>query len=367
MTQQTPHAVLLQEGRRGDDAQLQALADALGWPHTRVRVRRSLVRVALDRLTASLGLPGDREAVARVGPPWPDAVFVIGGRSIGLARHVRRRSGGRTRIVALGRPWAPLDQPDLVITTPQYKLPADANVVHNHLPLNTLDPARLAAGAAAWRPRVADLPGPCVTVLLGGNSSTHVFDAATARRLAALASERAGELGGSVLACGSPRTPAAAVEAFAAALTVPNRVIPWRPDAADNPLAGFVALGERLLVTGESASMVAETLRTGKPVETVELPLRRRAAVVTKHLPHVIERLGLGRPCAGLSAALTRRGLWVPPRDLGRVHEALAAAGGPTAEVPAEDVARACAAVRALIAAPREAAGPADASVRPAA
>jgi hypothetical protein len=98
--------------------------------------------------------------------------------------------------------------------------------------------------------------------------------------------------------------------------------------------------------------MIAKTLRTGKPVETVELPLRRRAAVVSKHLPRLMERLGLGGPCAALSATLARRGLWVPPRDLGRLHTALAAArdaDGSADHVPAEDLARALAAVRALV------------------
>jgi len=347
MPTNTPHLLLLQEGRRGDDAQLRALAGALGWKREVVHLRRSLIRVALDRVTAALGLPGARDVARRVGPPWPDAVFVVGGRSIGAARHIRRRSGGRTRVVAVGRPWAALRHFDLVVTTPQYKLPAAGNVLHNRLPLNALDMDTLAAAAAEWRPRVAALPAPYVTVLLGGDSGSHRFDAATARRLAARADAHARAVGGSVLACASPRTPAEACEAFAAALTAPARVQRWQPEGAANPFSGFVGLADRLLVTGESASMLAEALSTGKPVETVALPMRRRAALLTRTVPDGLRRLGLAGPCARLSAALARRGLWVPAREMARVHRALAAAQ-PDERHPRADLDRAVAAVSAL-------------------
>ena len=67
----------------------------------------------------------------------------------------RRPSPGRfggarapaTRLVQIGRPRADLDGFDLVVTTPQYRLPERPNVLHLALPLHSVDPR----GAGARR------------------------------------------------------------------------------------------------------------------------------------------------------------------------------------------------------------------------
>ena len=118
---------------------------------------------------------------------------------------------------------------DLVVTTPQYGLPAAHNVLHNALPLHAVSAERLALAAQAWRPRLAHLPGPFVTVLVGGSSGPYRFDAAAATRLGREASALARRLGGSVLVTTSARTPAAAADALVAAIDAPAFVHRWSP------------------------------------------------------------------------------------------------------------------------------------------
>ena len=318
----TPRILVLSEGRAGDDRQLLALAAALGWPYEVLDFRCSLGRVIRDRLVDAAGVaapPPPMLAAAASDPP--DLVLASGGRAVSAARRLRRQGaqrqdGGGTRTVFVGRPWAPVRHFDLVVTTPQYGLSPAPNVLCNRLPLNSLSPDRLAEAQAAWAPRVADLPAPYVTVLIGGDSGTYRLDAATARRLAEQACARAAALGGSVLATSSPRTPACALDAFAAALSGPHRLYRWRPGDPDNPLTGYLALASRLLVTGESASMIAEACRTRKPVEVMPLPYRCRARVLGP-LARALARLGLGVPPRDLAPLLAK--LW---RDAGEVDAA---------------------------------------------
>jgi len=130
-----------------------------------------------------------RETRDRLGPPWPDLVVGVGRRSVPVARWIGKQSGGSAKLVQIGRPRAPIAWFDIVVTTPQYRLPEAANVLHlllPPLPPPALDPGEL----TRWRNAFADLPRPWIGVLVGGRCLGH-----TARRLAAghhLAAHRGG-------------------------------------------------------------------------------------------------------------------------------------------------------------------------------
>ena len=79
----------------------------------------------------------NRSRSSALEPPWPDIVITAGRRNEPVARWIRQQSGARSRLVHVGRPWAPLENWDLIITTPQYFLPAAPNILHNRLPLHS--------------------------------------------------------------------------------------------------------------------------------------------------------------------------------------------------------------------------------------
>jgi mitochondrial fission protein ELM1 len=317
----------------GDNAQSLSLAAALGWPtdvkQLRYRAPRPAVLAALGR---SERFPLDRAASSPLVPPWPDLVIGCGRRSVAVAWEIRREAGRATRLVQLGRPRADLDRFDLVITTPQYRLPERPNVLHLALPLHRVDRDAWRRAADEWKERFAALPRPWFAVLVGGSAKPFVFDVATGRRLAAEASALARAEGGSLLVSTSRRTPAAAAQALADALEVRAYVHRWTPGGGPNPYLAYLALADALVVTGDSASMLTEACSIGKRVWFVELPesrtLRSQANDVVRNLVlGASERApGSTSGVARLLADLPARGWIRYPRDLKRLHAALVAA-----------------------------------------
>ena len=149
----------------------------------------------------------DRAASDPLAPPWPDLVLSMGMRNEPVCRWIRDQSGGRTRIVHLGRLWSDPAQFDLVITTPQYRVPERDNVLRNALPLHGFGPERLRAAAALWAPRLAHLPRPYLTVNIGGTSGPYAFGPRAADRLVREAVALARARGASLLVSSSARTP----------------------------------------------------------------------------------------------------------------------------------------------------------------
>jgi mitochondrial fission protein ELM1 len=365
----------------GDNAQSSSLAAAIGWP-TEVKQLRYLpakppslatklstrlsTQLATQLATATIDrFPLDRAVSSPLDPPWPDLVIGCGRRSVAVAWDIRRQAGPTTRLVQLGRPRADLDGFDLVITTPQYRLPGRANVLHLALPLHRADHEAWAQAAAEWEGRFATLPRPWIAVLVGGSAKPFVFDAEAARRLAEQANALARAEGGSLLVSTSRRTPARAARAFAEGIDVPSHVHQWTPSGGANPYLAYLGLADAFVVTGDSASMLTEACSTGKRVWFVELPERRSLKSHGKNLfrrmvlaPTEHPRLA-GTPLARLLSNVPARG-WVRyPRDLKKLHAALSEAnrahplGQPFTAAPPpplDETAHAVARVRALFA-----------------
>jgi mitochondrial fission protein ELM1 len=286
---------VLSAGKPGDDAQATLLAGAIGWPY------------ALKRL-------GDRLA-----PPWPDVVISSGRLTEAAARRIAARSAGAVRLVHVGRPHGPLARLDLVVAPPQYALPDHPRIVRLALPLQRVSPEAVARAAAAWAPPAGRLlPRPWIAVLVGGAARPYVLDAPAARELGARVSAAARAAGGSLLVTTSRRTAAAAAAALAVSLAAPAVVHRWSPGAPANPYLAFLGVADRIVVTADSVSMLADAVSTGKPVEIFALPTRRR------RLRDVARRLAWG---GALAAPLRTRLAIRPPRDLARLHDALYARG----------------------------------------
>lgn len=317
-----PRVWAILEDRAGDDAQLMNLVDALGWPTVFKKPLYTLPEVVRHRLA---GTPRRfRQRPDPFVPPWPDLVLTVGGRSVAAARHIRTASGGRTRVVCLGRPWAPLDWFDLVVTTPQYRLPERSNVLQNLLPFNRPPGVGSSREHERWRTRLATLPQPHIAVLVGGNNGTYVLNRRSAQELGRRASDLAGQLGGSLLVSTSPRTPAAAAEALQASLTAPNVCYLWHQhDGAGNPYPVFVHAAGHLIVTGDSASMLAEACGAEGRVHLFDLPESLRTRVMSRLFPIPSNVRGT----ESATQSLTARGLWFPRKDLTRIHDHLTGSG----------------------------------------
>ena len=226
---------MLAGDKPGDNAQCLSLAAALGWPTEVKQLRYREVSRGLLRRTRKPRFPLDPETSSPLEPPWPDLVIGCGRRSVGVALEIRRRAGAATRLVQLGRPRVDLTSFDLVVTTPQYRLPERPNVLHLALPLHRVDREAWARAAAEWEPRFAALPRPRIALLVGGSAKPFVFDVPAARRLAGEVNALVRAEGGSLLVSTSRRTPEAAAQALCDALAVPAYVHRWTPGGGPNP------------------------------------------------------------------------------------------------------------------------------------
>jgi len=304
--------------KAGDNAQVRALARELGWGYEEKQVRARpwelLVHLAGRGTLAGI----DRTRSSALEPPWPGLVLTAGRRNEPVARWIRARSGDVTRLVHIGRPWAPLGAWDLIVTTPQYFLPQRDNVLHLDLPLHRAPSSGFEAAAAAWRARWAALPAPRIAVLVGGDSGRFVLTPEKGARLGRLVDELARRSGGSLLVTDSPRTPAAACDALESALTRPHLCHRWSP-GSDNPYQAMLALADAFVVTGESMSMLAEAADTGRPLLLFDTG---DGAKPWWRLRHNYRYKPLSHRFAMRFGPRRMR------RDVGRIQEALVSGGG---------------------------------------
>jgi mitochondrial fission protein ELM1 len=252
--------------RAGDNSQIQGLAEALGWPLEIKRfVYKRYERLVSFPFTTTLAGVVEEES-SHMEAPWPDLVISAGRRNEPIARYIQKQSPGPVKLVHVGRPWARIDRFDLVVTTPQYRLPDLPNVLQNETPLHRVDLARLAEERPRWLPRLAHLPGPYLVILAGGSSGPYPFDAPSGTRLGRMANELARDMGASVLVTTSARTPDDTANALESELTVPHEIFRWTPGATENPYFGYLAVADAIVVTADSMSMMAEACTASCPV-----------------------------------------------------------------------------------------------------
>jgi mitochondrial fission protein ELM1 len=279
-----PTVWLLLGDRIGDNNQVLRLAEALGWPYEEKRLKYlwPLYRRPTPYLGATLKSL-DSDASDPLEPPWPDLVIAIGRRSVPVMRWIRKQSAGRTKLVTLGRPRARLGLFDLVVSTPQYRLPDRRNVLQIPTPLHRVTEQRLQEAKRTWSPRLEHLPRPHIAVLVGGQVAPYLFDVETAREFGRRANHLAKREGGSLLVSTSARTGEAAREALFEEIDVPSHLYAWRRDDPENPYFGFLADADAFVVTGDSVSMLTEALTRGRPVQIFSLPKRRKAKAKLKN------------------------------------------------------------------------------------
>lgn len=306
----------------GDNQQLLAIAEALQLPFRAIPLHfnHAAKLPASIRGASHVGWRTD----STLGPPWPRMVLAAGGKSVATARWIRRQSGGRTKLVNVNRPWAPLSWFDLVITTPQYALPARPNVLSNLMPFL---PPPSEPPPEQWLPSAAtSMPRPWTAVLIGGVTRPYVYSDAAASALAAMVNQQVRDVGGSAWLLDSPRTPPNTMPILERSMQVPSHVVHWRGEGK-KAYRALLAEADRFIVTEDSASMTTEALLSDKPVALFDLPIRldwsRRFASAW--------RIAAERSPSSLTArifeAVIDLGLLTAVRDVRLLHRALGQAG----------------------------------------
>jgi uncharacterized protein len=282
----SPASWVLTTGEAGMRSQALGLAEALGLPFTEKRIRLRAPWSWLPGHLALAALSGLDPAHERLTPPWPRLVISCGRRSVAAAIAVRRAAAGRTIAVHIQDPHVPVRHFDLVVAMRHDGLAGD-NVLVVDTALHRVSPDKLRAAAEEWRSRLRTGGEPLLGVLLGGRNRHYAWTAERVGQLAAILRRAHDEHGMAVFVTPSRRTEAHVTAELAARFAGEPWLAIW-DEAEPNPYFGLLALADRLVVTGDSVSMISECLATGRPVHV--LPLAGRGRRHEAFLEGLVER-----------------------------------------------------------------------------
>lgn len=257
---------ILADDRMGNVNQLLGIAEALGVPFERIDIRyNGWIRLP-NRLRGAtlIGIRNDDVKKRLQGDnTWPDVVLSAGRRAFPVARYIRHRSGGRTRIVQLMNPGRTLEKKaDLLVLPAHDGRKAEGNIMVVVGTPHRVGRERLALERAKWEPVFRAYPHPRVSLIVGGATKDKPFTVAAAQALAAGVRARGAA---SILVTTSRRTPPEVVAVLKRELPAPLYFYQFG-EAGENPYFGLLAAGDEVVVTGDSMSMCSECCATGLPV-----------------------------------------------------------------------------------------------------
>ena len=273
---------MLTTGAAGMRSQALGLAEAVGLPIVEKRIVvgapwRWLPGGFLPMPLAALGRGSDP-----IAPPWPALVIGCGRRSIGPALAIKRLSRGRTLAAYVQNPERAREKFDLVAAMPHDSV-AGPNVVALDTALHGVTEAKLEISRAAWLDELKPDRKALLGALIGGDNGGYRLTEEIVARLIRLLEDAHQQHGFRAAVTPSRRTGKEARRALAAALGGKDWTSLWNGEG-DNPYLGILGLSDRLIVTGESISMISEALAAGRPVHV--LPLegqgRRHDAFLTR-------------------------------------------------------------------------------------
>jgi hypothetical protein len=201
--------------------------------------------------------------------PWPDLLIASGRRTATIARAIKRRSKGATRLVQIMYPGdCGISDFDLVCV-PQHDKPRSerhdgTNILHIAGAPHGITPQVIKTAAEMWVEKFAHLPSPRIAVFVGGSTRRKKFSVKMGRNFGRLVNKMALDAGGSILITTSRRSGMAG-QAAMSEISVPHMSYGWG-DEGDNPYLGYLATADAIVVTGDSVSMCSEACATTVPV-----------------------------------------------------------------------------------------------------
>ncbi|MBL8630921.1 MAG: mitochondrial fission ELM1 family protein [Rhodospirillaceae bacterium] len=283
---------LLIDDRPGNATQVRGVAEALvrllGLPEGAVR-EKAISYTSFAKLpnvvrgSTLIGVTKETtSAIAgNAANPWPDLVIAAGRRTGPVARWIKKAASARgykTKIAQIMNPGKVGAAEFDLIAIPKHdcekplhgRTEGDApNVMRMMGAPHRFSAQRLAVETDHWAQLLSALPHPYIALFVGGATKSKPFPPKLAADLGARVNAMARELGGAVLLTTSRRTGPEAEAALQAAITEPHYLYIWSQQGksgAPNPYAGYLAMADVLVVTGDSVSMCSEACANPGPV-----------------------------------------------------------------------------------------------------
>ncbi|MBV8888681.1 MAG: mitochondrial fission ELM1 family protein [Alphaproteobacteria bacterium] len=307
-----PLVWVLHDGKAGMASQSLGLAEATGLPFIE---KRLVVAFPWSHLPPQLWwwpLRGVSVAGRPIAPPWPDMVIACGRNAAIPALAIRRAAAGHTLAVQIQDPRVGRGEFDLLFV-PEHDRLRGANVVVTQGALHRVTPARLAAERRRF-PQLETLPGPILSVLIGGSNRAYRLTLACLREIGDAVASLLRASGGAALITPSRRTGTEGIQLLRARLAGLPAVV-W-DGTGDNPYYAYLAMADAFLVTADSVSMISEAAATGRPVHILALDGGDRKFA---RFHEAMRRAGITRPFAGRLEAWS----YPPPDDTERAGAVL--------------------------------------------
>ncbi len=211
----------------------------------------------------------DRKQSAPIkGEPFPDAVLSISRRTAPIALWLKKASKGKTKIIQLMFPGKfGASEMDLIVIPEHDRGKAEGeNLLYITGCAHRISPQALEEARQKWTPVFASLPKPLTAILVGGAIKNKPFTDKNAEMLADAILKVHNQVSGSILITSSRRTGKSAEDIIMKKLAhIPAYTYLWG-EKKENPIMGFYACADRIIVTGDSVSMACESCGSGKPV-----------------------------------------------------------------------------------------------------
>ena len=225
---------------------------------------------ALPNLLRGASLLGvTNDSIAQINSDFPDIVLSASRRSAPIALWIKKKSP-KTKIVQLLHPDVSKSN---LLKFDRIFLPEHDRYKHSQgncfytigsphkVSQKVLDEAR-----EKWEKVFALLPKPLTAVIIGGSIKGKPFSLKNAEALALGIKSLKERIGGSLLVTDSRRTGDEAEKVIMSYLKeIPAHTFLWG-SKDENPLLGYYACADNIVVTGDSVSMACESCGTGRPV-----------------------------------------------------------------------------------------------------
>ena len=260
---------VLADDRAGNTAQALGVAEAFA-ENPEIKTVRYTGAVVLPNVLRGFSTAGvTAETVACLKGPFPDVAVAAGRRAAPLLRYLKKKSGGKTKIVQIMYPGRfGLSDFDLIVL-PHHdgcKL-IRPNIMRVTGAPHRITPERLRNEKEKWTPVFESLPTPRIALIVGGATKNKPFTPEMAVDLTDRAKTLAQKLGrGSFLVTTSRRTGEEQEKIIRDALPEPKFFYGWGNKEIENPYFGFLALADHIIVTGDSVSMCSEACAAEAPV-----------------------------------------------------------------------------------------------------
>ncbi|MBL4877123.1 MAG: mitochondrial fission ELM1 family protein [Cohaesibacteraceae bacterium] len=267
------HIWLLTDGKAGDLNQCRGVAERLisldNWNNHQIEER--IVAPSIPWVWAMprgpippRDRPGKRGSP--LAAPFPGLVIASGRRTVPYLRYLKKTCGDDIATVFLKDPRTKKSGADLIWVPTHDSLRGEGILVSPTGP-HRMSPETIANAKTHISSEIADLPGPRLSLVLGGDTKSHTFSRQSALRLAKNLKSILPEMG-SVMVTTSRRTPEHLVREITQILKDKPGFI-WTGEG-DNPYIQMLAHADWIVVTADSHSMLSEALAINAQIRIFE-------------------------------------------------------------------------------------------------